>query len=441
MPLSILLMKRHQKNRGNVSGYFAAITTNENIQKLEGLFRHDETVHIPLPEGKTLLYVSTTRVVQGNCIFQGYAVDHNREKITFAGASESEIPSPDRPVDGSYFTAKISETDVHFGADSYGFVPLIWFTDPAISAVSDSFLTLLAVRKAFRLKCTADEETIRGRMWLNSMSYQQLGQETYCKEIKFCTPGTELRYKFTSGLISDHPCNLSKLYQGEFSTHAEAVQISATRMIRVFKSYAAAGGIVSLSLSGGTDSRVCLAAALAANIGDSLHIASKDNGTADFAVANELSSAFNFPLNRSRPEVQGRVVSRDPFATWAASSMGIYDALYVNPRFRHVSKPVFSVGGQGAEASKGNYGWRPLTKVSMPIEGLRQSKHALETIGISPDDKWGTEWHYLAFRNAIHGGRATQNSEYVARPTAQIPLIGLRSLTVESVPYTKACSP
>lgn len=318
---------------------------------------------------------------------------------------------------------------------------MVWFTAPKISAVSDSFLSLIALRREFGLPCTPNEDTIRGRMWLNSMSYQQLGYQTYCTEIQFCTPGTELTFSFDTGVMKDTPLNLFEYFQGSVTSHAQAVRESASRMVQTMQAYATTGGITTLGLSGGTDSRVCLAAALAADMGDRLHVASKDNGTNDFEVAVELSKSFGFTLNSSRPEVHGTLLRRDGATTWAAGSLGIYDALYATDRFRKVEHPVFAVAGQGAEAAKGNFGWRQITSIGMPPEGLTQSQQALESIGCDSSNKWGSEWHYLAFRNGIHAGRGTQNAEYLPRPAAQIPLIGLSRSALNQFPTPRKHQP
>lgn len=77
----------------------------------------------------------------------------------------------------------------------------------------------------------------------------------------------------------------------------------------------------------------------------------------------------------------------------------------------------------------------------MPREGKNQAGRGLESIGIDPKDKWSGEWHYLAFRNAIHGGRATQGTDYVCRPIAQVPLIGLSRSTANEFPAPKKSDP
>lgn len=231
----------------------------------------------------------------GNRLFQGYAIDHEKQQLVFPGALPNQIPSPTSPVDGSYFTALIGRDAVSFGADLNGYVPMCWFSTPEILAISDSFLTLIQLRRDLGLSCTIDTDVIAGRMWLNSISFQQLGTETYCREIAICTPGSSLTFSLEHNTVVETPANLVEAYKGSFSSHADAIHQAAARMIGVFRGYAETGGTVNLGLSGGTDSRVCLAAALAADIGDTLHVGSKDNGRLDFPIAVELSERFEFP--------------------------------------------------------------------------------------------------------------------------------------------------
>lgn len=416
-----------------MSGYALAVVDTGKVSKITALLRPEETMTRPMDHGRTLVYVSSSGTIEGDVLFQGYAIDHERERMTFVGAGAA-TPDPTRPLEGSYFTARVSGDGVRCGTDVYGFVPLAWTASTTLTAVSDSYLLLIAMRRAVGLPCTPDDETIRGRMWLNSMSLQQLGRETYCREVRYATPGTEVRITVDDGSLTELPLDLVAFYGGGFDSHADAVTQSATRMVRVFKTYAEAGALVSFALSGGTDSRLVLAAALAADISDALHIASTNNGTADYPIALGLSERFAFPLNPSSAASHGTLVSNDLLAGWAGTSLGLYDALYMPRAFRVREVPSFSVAGHGAEISKGNFGWRPLSSIGMPAEGMAQSRRALEAIGADPDHRWGSEWHYIAFRNSIHSGRAILSSDYVAGPAAQIPLIGLSRSTLNDLP-------
>lgn len=424
-----------------MSGYILLVATNEAAQQVLPLFRVEETTAVELSESRTLLYVTNSGNIDRGALFQGYAIDHEAERMIFKGAAPSDVPDPSAPVEGSYFTARFDQDTVRCSTDSYGFVPQVWFSEPSITAVSDSFLSLVAIRRALNLPCTVHEETVAGRMWLNSMSFQQMGRETYCEQVGYSTPGSELSVDVRTGALTETPLNLLSFYQASFDTHAEAVTLAAERMVRTFKTYAETGGVVSLGLSGGTDSRVCLAAAMQAGVLDSMHIASTNNGTPDYDVAVSLSERFGFALNQSYSNTHGRLRDIDQAASWAASSLGIYDALYMPPKFRERDIPAFGVGGQGAEISKGNFGWRPLSNINMPAEALDQAQRALVAIGIDPDDRWGSEWHYLAFRNAIHGGRGSVSSDYIARPPAQIPLIGLSRSPLNQLPAPTKSKP
>ncbi|MEL7976618.1 hypothetical protein AAG589_12205 [Isoptericola sp. F-RaC21] len=408
-----------------MTGYLVAIGAHDLVDRVSTLVVENEGHSIAIDHRTSLLYVSRTGTLGDGRIFQGYAMDHERDRMVFADAPSNAIPDPAVPLEGTYFTATIEGTTIRCGRDLYGFVPLVWSSAKGLLLVSDSYTSIIAIRKGLGLPVTPDETTIAGRMWTNSMGAQQLGVETYCSEIKYAPAGTQLRYEAADGSVHLDTFNARTYFARSVSGHAEAVTDAAIRMVRSIKTYAATGGIVSLSLSGGTDSRLCLAAALAADIGDSLHVGCMPNSQLDFEIATDLSKNLHFPLNQPSDRVRGNVVRNHVAANWAGFSMGIYDTLYMPKSRNYRDVPFFNIGGHGAEASKGNYGWRTIQSVGMPEPGLEQAERGLEVIGIEPNDRWGSEWHYFGFRNALHGGRAILSNQYVARPAAQIPLIGL----------------
>ncbi|MSS84959.1 hypothetical protein FYJ24_09325 [Actinomycetaceae bacterium WB03_NA08] len=407
-----------------MSGYIAVVAPEDIADRLEELFLREETDVVGLSGERRLFYVSNSAHRGDQTWFQGFATDHEKELMVFASAPDRFVPDPSSPVEGSYFSLHLSDEKVRFGADLYGFVPMLWFSEKGVSAVSDSYLSLIAIREQLGMSNTVDEESVRGRMWLNSMSYQQIGRETYCREIRYATPGTELSLDLKTGVFEEKALNLQNFYAGRITDHGSAISEAAARMVRMFKTYPLTGAKMTLALSGGQDSRVCLAAALVAGTSESINIICSNPGSPDYLIAQRLGEQFNFGLNRHTSD-EGAPERVDTTAAWAATSLGIYDALYMPGAFPVIEHPSFTIGGHGAGSSKGAYGWRGLSDIEMPPSALRQARRALCSIGVDPNDQWGSEWHYLAFRNAIHGGRATLSSDYVARPTAQIPLIGL----------------
>lgn len=358
-------------------------------------------------------------------MFQGYSIDGQSESMTFLDASEAQLPDPRIPAEGSYFTGRYSPDEVLCGADLLGIVQMLWFSAPGITVVSDSFLTLVSLRKLLNLPTTPNERAIVARFWLNSMAGAQLSEETFCSEIHYCLPGTHIRIDVASCTAVPVLLDYRAFYESAFDSHASAVRYSTIRMVRALKAYATAGGLVSLALSGGIDSRVCLAAALAADIDESLFVGCQKNGTKDYPIALELSDKFNFKLNRSSPEINGKLVKNDVLAAWSTNSLAVYDQLYMPSHFRERTTPVFAVGGQGAETVKGNFRWRPLDQIDMPTATLQECQRSLTRIGVDPNHKWGSEWHYLVGRSGLHTGRAILSADYVARPVAQMPLVGL----------------
>lgn len=413
------------QGKGEMTGYLIAVGRRERVTGVGSFVQRDESTFVDVDERTSMLYVSRTGHLNEERLFQGYAMDHEAGRMVFAGAPSGALPDPATPLEGTYFTAVLDGPTIRFGRDLYGFVPMVWSSAEGLVLVSDSYTSIIALRKQLGLPATPSEATIEGRFWTNAMGSQQLGIETYCSEVNYAPAGTQLRYETTDGTVHLDPFDAPAYFEGTVESHAQAVTEAATRMVRSIKTYAATGGIVSLSLSGGTDSRVCLAAALAADIGDSLHIGCMPNNKLDLEIAESLSQRFGFPLNEPSDLVRGEEVRNHVSAGWAALSMGIYDVLYMPRNRRYRPVPFFNIGGHGAEAAKGNYGWRSIQSVGMPAPALVQAERGLEALGVAPDDRWGAEWHYFGFRNAIHGGRAILSNQYVARPAAQIPLIGL----------------
>lgn len=358
-------------------------------------------------------------------IFGGYAVDYSGGFIAFPNADESYLPDPGAPVDGCYFRAISTPDGFECGGDSLHYGSLLWTTGDGFFAVSDSLMVLVHLRSVLSESITIDEETVRGRDWTNSMGCAQMGHETICKEVEFATMGSRLYYKATSEVPVVEYGQLTWLLPSDGSTHGSEVRKAGIRMASLVGALASSGEHSVLALSGGLDSRLCLAAAIRSGSLEGLNVRCQKNSTNDYAVAGRLADQFGFDLNPTLGDMQGTLEEMDLFASWAVTSLGLYDQLYVPKHFRRIDAASFSLGGQGAEAAKGNFRWRKLSTIAMPAPALDQAERAVERLGIDRNDKWGSEWQYLAFRNGLHANRSLVSSDYCVRPTAQLPLIGL----------------
>lgn len=423
-----------------MSGYFAALISDRNFSRLRSLFVPDEVVSMKVGPDKTFMFVSNSCVQRDGFVFQGFAIDHRRQVMFFDPEDGRDCPDPSSPLDGSYLVARVESDFIRIGADQNGYIPLLRTSGPAFSAVSDSFSTLVAARRRLGLACNINYETVRGRMFSNAIAYQQFGTESFCHEIEFETPCTEISISVADYGLRSKPKNLVDFYSGEVQSHAQAISLSATRMASTVATYASAGAIISLGLSAGHDSRACLAAILASDVQGSLIVGSSRRAEKEFSVVKQLCETLGLPLNENSllPPSSSRPV--DALALWGASTLGIYDPLYTRRTIRNFDSPLFSVGGHGAGASKGAYGWRSLSQIGVPPEAKAQSLRALERIGLDGDHQWGSEWQFLTFRNAIHGGRAIQSSDYVARPLSQTPLVGLSRSSFNQFPASRSSS-
>lgn len=226
-----------------MAGYIVLVLPHEKVSKVLPLFRQSETNLIELNPDTTLIYVSNSGSVAEESLFHGYAIDHEREKMVFTGAPSSQLPEPSEPMEGSYFTAKFDSNTFTCAADLFGHVSMVWFGEQTMFAVSDSFLTLVTIRRALSLPVSLDETTVRSRSWLNSMALSQLGPATYCREIKYATPGTTLTVDLKSGSTQERLFRLEEFYASTFENHAHAIDLSSQRMVRTLKTYAETGAL------------------------------------------------------------------------------------------------------------------------------------------------------------------------------------------------------
>lgn len=409
-----------------MANYLYVIAEKHDIARLSSHLRDDESTHVDLDETWSALYVSAGgRMAPDGGAFKGWAVDYQAGRITFPDADSASWPNAHARAEGSFFRAEQGSGDVRVTTDEFSVTPMLHTSEPGLFAASDSLFVLTWVRRALGYANDPLPAALESRRWTNSMGHQQFGPRTVVAGIDYAFPGTVVTRDLDERRTTvEHDLLPETLLKG-ISDHSEAIVESARRMVQLFRALAAAGVTVNAAISGGMDSRVVLAAALAADIGDRLVVGCQDNGSPDLVIATRMSERFRFPLNKGPRELQGRLQNNDQLAYWAVSSMGFYDSLYAPPKLRRVELPVFQVGGHGAEAAKGNYGWRPISAIGMPDAAKAEAADALSLVGVDAAGTEASEWHFLMFRNAIHSSRGSGISEYTARPAVQKPAIGL----------------
>ena len=117
-------------------------------------------------------------------------------------------------------------------------------------------------------------------------------------------------------------------------------------------------------------------------------------------------------------------------AAWLAQSAGLYDRLQFPPDC-DPAEGILTAGGHGGELAKGMWRWWRVTTLTLaaPIRcqsSLRaECRRGLAGMGLSPRVRASAEWHYLGFRNAIHGGRQSAAFLLNSSPLMQRSLVSL----------------
>lgn len=405
-----------------MAGYILLLAPNDKSEKISKLFYSDEVQKKEIGN-QTLWFVSNSGKFENQEIFQGYAINHDENKFIFSGAKKLNNLLK-KPLEGSYFFASIDKDNLRCSADLYGLMPMVWFSEGGVFAVSNSYLALLEIRSFLSMSNNLNLEGAQARMWSNAMGATQMGRRTYCQQVRYAIPGSKLAVSFVDASCREDVLQYQDFYESQVDSHSEAISLTAQRMVATFKTYDALGAAVAVALSGGTDSRLCLAAALKSGMTKNIKFGCNDNGSPDYSVAENLGKHFGFELNAPL-EVRSTLGGNDQTALWATGSLGIYDQLYAPRTYRKFDNILFNVGGQGAEISKGNYGWRKIQDIGMPDAACAEAYDSLKAMGVDPDGEWSAEWHYIAFRGAIHSSRGSVTNDYLSRPVAQLPLIGL----------------
>ncbi|TYT27135.1 hypothetical protein FZO89_13185 [Luteimonas viscosa] len=447
-----------------MSNYLLVVSEHESASKIHRwLVRHGgqhqaEVMQLQLNEAVWLTYVSKRPASEFNpdqrMIFKGFAIDYENRSLSlgadgFSGyLKKAGSHTSQRPLEGCYLSVRWDEDAVHVSNDLFSLCPVLYTTGKAMVAVADSSMMLAELRRELGLPRELDQEAAIARSWQNAMAGQMLSQDTVVAQIKYLQVGAGLRVPLTEieAKITRRSCYED--FSTEGATYAEGVRLAGQRMASLMGTISAiSSNTARISLSGGMDSRTCLAAALASRAGREQAVFSCTNTNAgharDFAVVESLREKFGFPAGLRGAGASDKGVFskvKDELGLWFLSNAGIYDFLKFNPHVR-VRGGAFSISGHGAELVKGNYGWRPIQAIAGNIKDplvsaafRAQSEGGLAAMGIDADDVYGSEWHYLGFRNAVHSGRFVPSTMMGFRPIMTRDLVALSRSSVNEWP-------
>lgn len=383
----------------------------------------------------------------GGILFKGFAVDYDQRSIVFgaSGMSDFVTSNPNRSeglaVEGCHISAQWTADAMTVSNDLFSICSMLYTAENDFVAMSDSAYMLCALRRRLGYTNTLNSEVAIARSWGNSMGGQLLSPDTVVDSVKYAPVGTSLRVAF-AGMLSLTVVRkpVEEVFELRSRSYSESMKTAAQRMASLIHTLSGISiNAVRLSLSGGMDSRVCMAAALLSPIAREQAAFNCTNTNPshakDYSVVSGMADEFGFPLGirSSDTKVAVRTTRRfkESLGLWHVANAGVYDFL-VLPNYVLNSVGAFNFSGHGAELHKGNYGWRPVQAIAANIKSadvssafLKQSEKALSSLGVETNSQVGSEWHYLAYRNALHGGQVSTTSMVGFRPLMMRDLVAL----------------
>ncbi|WP_147264141.1 hypothetical protein [Desertihabitans brevis] len=413
---------------------------------------------VALTHGWTLTWIARRagQELHPDGVFTGFAYDDESRAFYFGSRGirrreQQTDAAPDLP--GCFFSARWTADTLDASSDLYRSMPMFLTTEPGLTIVSDSPYVLLRLRRRLGLPITLDPVVAQSLLWRNAMAAQLLGTRTLVQEIRYLPPGQRVRLALPGGRSSADVVvrPLAEHFAWQGNSYAQTIRTAATRIASTIKTVAGLGPEKArLSLSGGKDSRICLAATLLSPEASAAArfscLNTHPSHQRDAEVVERLAAEFGFHLGSRLPPEQRRAEIwhvADPLGLWRTDCSLAYYALKMQS-FGSRSKGNFAITGIGSELYKGNYGLRSLASVVSSVRERTDADvasaveevaaEALETAGIPRDRHLSAEWHYLAFRNALHGGRFVPVSKFGIRPLQQRELVGLSKLVPAEQP-------
>lgn len=404
---------------------------------MEPLADPQDVVQVPLADGASLVLVTREAertVVPGEAaLFRGFAVDTELEHLAVGADGWAAAPTAMRDrvgaLGGTFVHASWHDARVEVRRDVWGNQRLLRTAGDGWSAASDSMLVLRRLRDAMREPSTPDEVELLARTVLSGVAETALGPGTAIREIAFVPAGHGVELAPGAARLVGDP--VGALLRRPAPGYRDAVRAAAAGIAgEIGAVRSLAGTRPRLRLSGGQDSRVALAAALAQGGPQDLACAVQDETEAhraDARVARDLAARFRLEL-----EVIDHADRRQQLRLWLATLADTYDGFGVDDRAP--VDGVFGISGLGAETCKGNFGWRSWWRLEedlgLPLQldlaFVEQSTRGLAQAGATAASPEATEDHYLAYRAGIHTGAGyVGRSQLTANPLQRADLVGL----------------
>lgn len=375
--------------------------------------------------------------------FKGYAIDHRRRAIVFGGRSIDVHPAAD--AEGCFVSVVRDGQIVSIQSDWFGLMPRLYFGDGGVVAVSDSLMVLTTVRRWLDLPVRIDEAAVASRAWGNGASDQLHQEQTPIVGVRYCLPTAKMEVDIRSGSLRIEVPNPVFDRDGTFERgeYVDALRDAATRIGSVVAAFAELrSNEVALALSGGLDSRVVLAALRRSGHLRDIGVRCNPSSTKDFEIARLVTNAVGVELNRKQERPTG--LRRDRCTLWGMFNAGVYDPLF-SPHLVHLRGGHLTLGGHGSELCKGTYRWKTLESVARDAGAARSAYSAavaagLRPLGLSPNDRWSSEWYNYAYRSPLHCGRFIMSGTVGVRPLLDRRLVALARSAANPHPAPRPAS-
>lgn len=359
---------------------------------------------------------------------KGIAINHEKERILFHDGFNllNEYTEELKAAEGCFITIVKNHEDLNIFSDKFGVMPKLYtkFSQGG-GAVSDSIFLLLKLRHFLNETCDINENNFISRSWFNAITYQQINTETICNQVRYLPTNGLIKFRKHSYDMEVVDADLNYLIDNQSMSYKEGIKAAAHQICGVLSGISKVpGAIQNLSASGGLDSRVLMCAfsyIKKRGYEGSFRVGCRDNGSGDFELASNVVEKIKLPFNYHDgvPRDRKRV---DKLTEWLSFCCGIYDPLYTAGSYVE-SDSVLHLGGHGGGLFKGAYGWREIDSIGKSIlddnlyEKFNASlKQGVKSLGLDEYSSIASEFHYLGYRNALHGGRILQSTVLGVRP-------------------------
>ena len=380
----------------------------------------------------------------------GWALDHADRSIrvgarALRAATETDIGVDNR--EGLFVDIGWSADSVIIRRDVLGHYPVFWTTVTSVVLVSDSALAPRRSRDILGAESHPNPDVIVARSWSKVITNQPLSPDTGCQEIRYLPIGAKLRMAIgdrgaTAGVT---PVGLRQtLGEPPAADYAEELLHGAREFASGLTSLARAfPDRIRLSLSGGLDSRLVLAAIgidPAVLAGMDINTGTRVDQETDRGAVMALSEAHGFEVNRPDQPRLTKVKVKLPLGHWALASLGTYDQVIIRTYFWE--RAMVNLGGHSGEALRGGPGQQRIRSLGGGLERpLRRALHrqiraGLRAVKVRWTDRDARLLHWLAYRSPFHAGLPVgQGAPFSYRPLNTRRLIALALSDRNPLPY------